>query len=111
MVISGGVFTLGLAAAAVVGYVIRGRVAATAEDAAGGASHVPAPAHGPAQSGVTRSAATVEDGPEIAAIAAAVHAVLWGYRIVHIESAGSGTWAAEGRLIHQTGHSLSRHCN
>ncbi len=61
---------------------------------------VPAPA-GPA-------AATVPPA-HVAAIGAAIAAMLGERHIVHIEDRGRGAvWTAEGRMLHQTSHSISR---
>ena len=45
----------------------------------------------------------------VAAISAAVAAMVGERHIVHIEDRGRGAvWSAEGRMLHQTSHSLSR---
>ncbi len=45
----------------------------------------------------------------VAAISAAVAAMLGERHIVHIEDRGRGAvWTAEGRMLHQTSHSVSR---
>ena len=45
----------------------------------------------------------------VAAIGAAVAAMVGEKHIVHIEDRGRGAvWSAEGRMLHQTSHSLSR---
>ena len=45
----------------------------------------------------------------VAAIAAAVAAVMGPSHIIHIEDRGrTATWAAEGRMMHQTSHAVTR---
>ncbi len=45
----------------------------------------------------------------VAAIAAAVAAVVSPRHIIHIEDRGRATaWSAEGRMIHQTSHAVTR---
>jgi len=45
----------------------------------------------------------------VAAIAAAVAAVVGPRHIIHIEDRGRATaWSAEGRMIHQTSHAVTR---
>ncbi len=45
----------------------------------------------------------------VAAIAAAVAAVVGPSHIIHIEDrGGTAAWTAEGRMIHQTSHSVTR---
>jgi hypothetical protein len=46
----------------------------------------------------------------VAAIAAAIHAVLGGHRILHIQDAHRHDgWTAEGRLAHHHSHTLDHH--
>jgi len=45
----------------------------------------------------------------VAAIAAVVAATVGEHHIIHIEDPGRGAvWTAEGRMIHQTSHAISR---
>ena len=45
----------------------------------------------------------------VAAIGAAVATVIGEHHIVHIEDRGRGVvWTAEGRMLHQTSHGVSR---
>ncbi len=53
--------------------------------------------------------ATGVPAEHVAAISAAVTAMLGERHIVHIEDRGRGAvWSAEGRMLHQTSHSVSR---
>ncbi len=54
--------------------------------------------------------ATEEVPPEhVAAIGAALAATLGAHHIVHSEDRGRGVaWTAEGRMLHQTSHAVSR---
>ncbi|MDJ0943299.1 MAG: hypothetical protein QNJ30_07535 [Kiloniellales bacterium] len=53
--------------------------------------------------------ATAVPPEHLAAIAAAVAAVVGPRHIIHIEDRGRATaWSAEGRMIHQTSHAVTR---
>lgn len=77
-----------------------------------GIQATPAAAVAAALAPVLRGAVTpslVTPGPgapleDIAAIAAAVTAMLGAHRIIHLEAAGPGHWAFEGRWAQQTSH-------
>ncbi len=54
-------------------------------------------------------AATAVPAEHVAAIAAAVAAIAGPRHIIHIEDRGRATaWSAEGRMIHQTSHAVTR---
>jgi len=51
----------------------------------------------------------VVPGEHVAAISAAVAAVVGPSHIIHIEDRGrAAVWTAEGRMIHQTSHAVTR---
>jgi hypothetical protein len=53
--------------------------------------------------------AAVVPGEHVAAISAAVAAVIGPSHIIHIEDRGrAAVWTAEGRMIHQTSHAVTR---
>ena len=53
--------------------------------------------------------AAVVPGEHVAAISAAVAAVVGPSHIIHIEDRGrAAVWTAEGRMIHQTSHAVTR---
>ena len=53
--------------------------------------------------------AAVVPPEHVAAIAATVAAVIGPSHIIHIEDRGrAAAWAAEGRMIHQTSHAVTR---
>lgn len=49
------------------------------------------------------------DAAQVAAIAAALHAVVGEHRIVHIEAGPHAAWSAEGRLAQHASHGIERH--
>ncbi len=68
----------------------------------------------PATDGAPQEGAPRERGPpdeaEVAAIAAAIHAMLGKHRIVHLAERSHGAaWAAEGRAAHHASHDVARH--
>lgn len=69
-------------------------------------SSAPSPSAAPTQAGATFGVPP----QHMAAIAAAVAAVIGpGFRVVHIEDAQrGGTWTAEGKIMHQTSHRITR---
>ncbi len=96
-----GIYALAIAISFVIAATIKGIVLAlpllTRQQA-------PAPVAAPLQ-----PAATVVPPEHVAAISAAIGAMLGDRHIVHIEDRGRGAvWSAEGRMLHQTSHSVSR---
>jgi hypothetical protein len=64
----------------------------------------------PVQVAVSAQPEVEDETPKlVAAIAAAVYATMGEHRLVYIgESKGTTTWAAAGRTMHQTSHSLAK---
>ncbi len=63
-----------------------------------------------AEAAARAAPAAPEVPPEhVAAIGTALAATLGAHHIIHIEDRGRGvTWTAEGRMLHQTSHAVSR---
>jgi len=96
--LSVGIYALGIAISFVIAAIIKGIVLA-----------LPLLARQKTAAVEASPAAPAVPPEHVAAISAALAAVLGERHIVHIEDGGRGAvWSAEGRMLHQTSHSLSR---